>query len=67
MACAPVAVRLGLLWEPTANFSVLLKNDYNYLDLSGYPSDPVNSPNDRVQHHGQRGDAWRSIASAARC
>jgi iron complex outermembrane receptor protein len=40
------SVRLGLLWEPTANLSVLWKNDYNYLDLSGYPSDPVNSTND---------------------
>ena len=37
--------RVGLLWEPTANLSVLFKTDYNYLDLSGYPSDPVNSPN----------------------
>jgi iron complex outermembrane recepter protein len=40
------SVRFGLLWEPTPNLSVLWKNDYNYLDLSGYPSDPVNSPND---------------------
>ena len=35
------SVRLGFLWEPTANLSVLLKTDYNYLDLSGYPADPV--------------------------
>jgi iron complex outermembrane receptor protein len=40
------SVRLGVRWEPTANFSVLWKNDFSYLDLSGYPSDPVNSPND---------------------
>ena len=40
------SLRLGLLWEPSANLSVLLKTDYNYLDLSGYPSDPVNSTND---------------------
>ncbi len=40
------SVRLGMLWEPTSNLSVLWKNDYNYLDLSGYPADPVNSPND---------------------
>jgi iron complex outermembrane recepter protein len=35
------SARLGMLWEPTANLSVLLKTDYNYLDLSGYPADPV--------------------------
>ena len=40
------SVRLGMLWEPIANLSVLLKTDYNYLDLSGYPADPVNSTND---------------------
>jgi iron complex outermembrane receptor protein len=40
------SVRLGMLWEPIANLSVLLKTDYNYLDLSGYPADPVSSPND---------------------
>ena len=40
------SVRLGLLWEPIERLSVLLKSDYNYLDLSGYPADPVNSPND---------------------
>lgn len=38
--------RFSLLWEPTSNLSVLWKTDVNYLDLSGYPSDPVNSPND---------------------
>jgi iron complex outermembrane receptor protein len=38
--------RLGLLWEPGENLSVLFKTDVNYLDLSGYPSDPVNSRND---------------------
>ncbi|WP_417484731.1 TonB-dependent receptor [Maricaulis salignorans] len=40
------SVRLGLLWEPTPGLSVLFKTDLNYLDLSGYPADPVNSPND---------------------
>jgi iron complex outermembrane recepter protein len=40
------SLRLGLLWEPIANLSVLLKTDYNYLDLSGYPADPVNASND---------------------
>lgn len=38
--------RLGLLWEPSDRLSVLWKTDLNYLDLSGYPSDPVNSSND---------------------
>jgi iron complex outermembrane receptor protein len=41
-----VSARVGLLWQPSENLSVLWKNDYNYLDLSGYPADPVNSPND---------------------
>lgn len=38
--------RLSLLWEPLSNLSVLWTTDLNYLDLSGYPSDPVNSNND---------------------
>lgn len=37
--------RLGMLWQPRDNLSVLFKTDLNYLDLSGYPADPVNSPN----------------------
>jgi iron complex outermembrane receptor protein len=40
------SARLGFLWAPSENLSVLLKTDYNYLDLSGYPSDPVNATND---------------------
>lgn len=40
------SVRVGLLFEPTDALSVNLKADYNYLDLSGYPADPVLSPND---------------------
>lgn len=40
------SARFGLLWEPLNNLSVLWKTDLNYLDLSGYPSDPVNSNND---------------------
>ena len=39
------SVRLGLLWEPSESLSILWKTDYNYLDLSGYPADPVNSTN----------------------
>ena len=38
--------RVGLLWKPNAALSVLFKTDYNYLDLSAYPADPVNSTND---------------------
>jgi iron complex outermembrane receptor protein len=37
--------RLGLLWQPSEQLSVLFKTDVSYLDLSGYPSDPVNSRN----------------------
>jgi iron complex outermembrane receptor protein len=40
------SVRVGMLWEPSANFSLNFKADYNYLDLSGYPADPVNATND---------------------
>jgi iron complex outermembrane receptor protein len=40
------SLRLGLLWQPSDDLSLLLKTDLNYLDLSGYPSDPVKSPND---------------------
>lgn len=38
--------RLGMLWEPTDALSVNFKADYNYLDLSGYPADPVLATND---------------------
>lgn len=41
--------RIGLLWEPIEALSVLFKTDYSFLDLSGYPSDPVNSPNDMFE------------------
>ena len=41
-----VSARLGLLWQPIDSLKVLLKTDVNYLDLSGYPSDPVTATND---------------------
>lgn len=41
--------RLGVLWEPSSNLSVLWKTDVNYLDLSGYPSDPVLATNDEFE------------------
>jgi len=34
------AGRLSLLWEPTANLSVLFKADLDYLDMGAYPADP---------------------------
>ncbi len=37
--------RLGMLWQPAEKLSVLFKTDLNYLDLSGYPADPVNATN----------------------
>ncbi len=40
------SIRLGMLWEPTDSLSVNFKVDYNYLDLSGYPADPVLATND---------------------
>jgi iron complex outermembrane receptor protein len=40
------SVRVGMLFEPTDSLSVNLKADYNYLDLSGYPADPVLATND---------------------
>lgn len=33
--------RFSLLWEPSANLSVLFKTDLNYLDLSAYPAEPI--------------------------
>lgn len=38
--------RVSLLWQPTSQFTVLLKHDQHYLDFGGYPSDPVLRPND---------------------
>ena len=38
--------RVGLLWTPTDELSVLFKYDYNDLDFGAYPADPVNAPND---------------------
>jgi iron complex outermembrane receptor protein len=39
------SARIGMLWEPTEKFSLNFKADYNYLDLSGYPADPVLATN----------------------
>src|SRR5688572_8018999 len=40
------SVRVGMLWEPSDSLSFNFKADYNYLDLSGYPADPVLATND---------------------
>jgi len=40
------SVRLGTLWKPSDQLSISLKGDYNYLDHSGYPADPVLATND---------------------
>jgi iron complex outermembrane receptor protein len=40
------SVRLSTLWEPSDSLSINFKADYNYLDLSGYPSEPILATND---------------------
>ena len=40
------SVRLGMRWKPSDPLSISLKGDYNYLDQSGYPADPVLATND---------------------
>ena len=40
------SIRIGTLWAPTDSLSFNFKADYNYLDLSGYPADPVLATND---------------------
>jgi iron complex outermembrane receptor protein len=40
------SMRVGMLWEPGESFSLNFKVDYNYLDLSGYPADPVLATSD---------------------
>ena len=39
------SARIGLLWKPEQALSVLLKTDYNVINMGAYPADPVNSPN----------------------
>jgi iron complex outermembrane receptor protein len=39
------SARVGLLYKPEPALSVLLKTDYNTIDMGAYPADPVNSPN----------------------
>jgi iron complex outermembrane recepter protein len=39
------SIRLGLLWKPNDDLTVLFKTDYNYLNLGAYPADPFNATN----------------------
>jgi iron complex outermembrane receptor protein len=41
------SVRLSLLWQPTDALTVSFKTDYNYINMGGYPADPVTAKNDR--------------------
>lgn len=38
------SVRGSLLWEPTEQLRVLLKSDYTFHDMGGYPTSPIFSP-----------------------
>jgi len=40
------AARLGILWKPNDSLSVLLKTDYDYLNMGAYPADPYYANND---------------------
>ncbi|CAN5249731.1 TonB-dependent receptor [soil metagenome] len=40
------SVRASLLWTPSDALKVVLKADYNDIDLGGYPADPALSTND---------------------
>jgi iron complex outermembrane receptor protein len=40
------SVRIGLLFKPSDDLTILFKTDYNYLNMGGYPSDPYNSTED---------------------
>jgi iron complex outermembrane recepter protein len=40
------AARLSLLWQPNESLSILLKNDYDYLNMGAYPADPYYANND---------------------
>jgi iron complex outermembrane receptor protein len=38
--------RASLLWQPTDQWRVLFKTDYNYIDMGGFPADPATATND---------------------
>ena len=43
------SVRLSLLWKPTEALTVSLKEDYNHIDMGGFPADPATATNDRFK------------------
>ena len=43
------SVRFSALWKPTDSLSVLLKAEYNYIDLGGYPGSNSSSPLNETQ------------------
>ncbi|MBA2934059.1 TonB-dependent receptor [Sphingomonas sp. CGMCC 1.13654] len=62
--------RISLLWQPTSNFRVLLKGDYNNLNFHGYPADPVLSTNNRFDltansPQGAKDESGRIVLNAA--
>ncbi len=40
------SARVGMLWQPSSELSVLFKTDYNHLDMGAYPADPATATND---------------------
>jgi iron complex outermembrane receptor protein len=40
------SVRASLLWTPSDALRVLFKTDYSNIDMGGYPTSPIASPND---------------------
>jgi iron complex outermembrane receptor protein len=61
--------RVGLLWQPTSQLSLLFKTDVHHLDFGGYPSDPVLAANDPFEmtsnaDHYARDRFMRSVLKA---
>lgn len=43
------SARVGVLWQPVKPLTVLLKTDYNHIDMGAFPADPVTATNDPFQ------------------
>ncbi len=43
------SARLGLLWRPVKELSVLLKTEYHHVDKGAYPADPISATGDPLQ------------------